>query len=252
MKKITIILILFSAIVFSQNKNESNDFLSIAEIEYSMLIKFSKTPLYSGKLNFNNNKAYYTYKNYNKEKIIYDDGNYREEIIPDTISHKIFLDKKTNKLFKKSERGYYLYENIPQINWTLLKGIKTFNKIKCNKAKTKFRGRTYTAWYASSIASTFGPWKLNGLPGLILEAYDENKDVVFKLKKIKIPKKEKINFINPTFDQKDLLVAIQERDKRIENILKKIRARDSREGYQTKITMPEKIELNYLDLISLK
>lgn len=250
MKKIALIFILYTSIIFSQNKEKENIFLSNIEIEYSMLVKFSYTPLYTAKLNFNKEKAYYTYKNLNKEKIISSNNNNKTQIIPDTITHKMYLDKKENKLFMKDVRGdYYLNEDIPEMNWTLLNETKVYNKIKCNKAKAKFRGRTYTAWYAPSIASIFGPWKLNGLPGLIIEAYDEKRDVVFSLKKIKTFKNaKKINFINPTYKQKKLLLAIEERDERMKNVLKQIKARDLRDGYKTKITIPEKIELNYFDL----
>jgi GLPGLI family protein len=114
----------------------------------------------------------------------------------------MFLDKKNNKLFTKSINGYYLFEKIPEMKWILMKEIKMFNKIECNKAMTNFRGRTYTAWYEPSIPNSFGPWKLNGLPGLILEATDDSKNVVFKLNKIKIPKKEIVNFMNPALKQK--------------------------------------------------
>lgn len=42
----------------------------------------------------------------------------------------------------------------------------------CQLAKTNFKGRTWLAWYAEDIPVSEGPWKLCGLPGLILRAYD--------------------------------------------------------------------------------
>lgn len=42
----------------------------------------------------------------------------------------------------------------------------------CFKAETKFRGRTWYAWFAPDIPLNAGPWKLSGLPGLILKAED--------------------------------------------------------------------------------
>lgn len=42
----------------------------------------------------------------------------------------------------------------------------------CQLAKAHFKGRTWYAWYAEDIPISEGPWKLYGLPGLILRAYD--------------------------------------------------------------------------------
>jgi len=49
----------------------------------------------------------------------------------------------------------------------------------CQKAEGDFRGRHYIAWFSNKILIPDGPWKLCGLPGLILEAYDEKKTVYF-------------------------------------------------------------------------
>lgn len=43
----------------------------------------------------------------------------------------------------------------------------------------KFRGRVYTVWFTNEIPVSFGPWKLNGLPSVILEAQDETKTFMF-------------------------------------------------------------------------
>lgn len=42
----------------------------------------------------------------------------------------------------------------------------------CQLAKANFKGRTWYAWYSEDIPIAEGPWKLYGLPGLILRAYD--------------------------------------------------------------------------------
>lgn len=42
----------------------------------------------------------------------------------------------------------------------------------CRKATCTFRGRDWTAWYAPEMPFQSGPWKLHGLPGLILKATD--------------------------------------------------------------------------------
>jgi GLPGLI family protein len=68
--------------------------------------------------------------------------------------------------------------------WNLEKDDKMIDSFQCFKATTYFKGRNYIAWYCPKIPLPDGPWKLGGLPGLILEAYDENKDLYFMAKGI--------------------------------------------------------------------
>ena len=49
----------------------------------------------------------------------------------------------------------------------------------CSLAVTTYKGRTWYAWYAEDIPLDAGPWKLGGLPGLILRAYDSQRHYVF-------------------------------------------------------------------------
>ena len=39
---------------------------------------------------------------------------------------------------------------------------------------TEFKGRKWTVWYSAEIPISDGPWKINGLPGLILDAVDSD------------------------------------------------------------------------------
>lgn len=76
--------------------------------------------------------------------------------------------------------NYKCTENIEIPNWQLV-ADSTADIIgyHCLSAKTKFKGRTWYAWYAEDIPMQEGPWKLCGLPGLILKAYDENREYEF-------------------------------------------------------------------------
>ncbi len=70
---------------------------------------------------------------------------------------------------------FYEEDYAPQ-EWIVGDSTKQILGYTCKKAACDFRGRHWTAWFAEDIPIKEGPWKLNGLPGLILEAYDAKMD----------------------------------------------------------------------------
>ncbi len=64
--------------------------------------------------------------------------------------------------------------------WETTDESKEILGYQCFKATTDYRGRRWTAWFAPEIPIQEGPWKLCGLPGLILEAYDADRYYVFE------------------------------------------------------------------------
>lgn len=106
------------------------------------------------------------------------------------INHTL-LDSR--QLLSREDGPEYVKENIPKINWKLSVEEKQIGNFTVKRATAKYRGRDYTAWYAPDLALPFGPWKLQGLPGLILEAYDTNKEVYFYFKSLEYPSKTKLD-----------------------------------------------------------
>ncbi len=58
--------------------------------------------------------------------------------------------------------------------WEISDDSKEILGYPCVRATTDYRGRHWTAWFTPDIPLQEGPWKLCGLPGLILEAYDSD------------------------------------------------------------------------------
>ena len=68
--------------------------------------------------------------------------------------------------------GTFTYSENMAHGWTFGDGQKEICGYPCKEAKTSYGGREWTVWFAPSIPSNAGPWKLGGLPGLIMEAQD--------------------------------------------------------------------------------
>lgn len=70
---------------------------------------------------------------------------------------------------------YVVEEPIENIDWTLSEdSLKNVLGYDCIMATADYHGRKWTAWLTPEIPLQAGPWKLAGLPGLILEADADN------------------------------------------------------------------------------
>jgi GLPGLI family protein len=86
---------------------------------------------------------------------------------------------------------YILEESLPDFGWKITEERKKIAQFECIKAVSKpFRGRVYEAWFAPEIPMSNGPWKFSGLPGLILEAEDQSKEIRFIFEKLILNPKE--------------------------------------------------------------
>ena len=68
--------------------------------------------------------------------------------------------------------NWELVESIERPEWVICDSVCTILNYECVMAKTNFRGRIWTAFFTPEIPIKEGPWKLCGLPGIILKASD--------------------------------------------------------------------------------
>ena len=106
----------------------------------------------------------------------------------DTLFKVIKFTDKNVIVFKDdvfAKKGKLYQDTLFPMHWEITGEERTIDSLKCVKASATFKGRNYVAWYCPDIPIPDGPWKLGGLPGLIIEAYDEARQLQFILKSFK-------------------------------------------------------------------
>lgn len=88
-----------------------------------------------------------------------------------------------NENFINIKAGYYSFKTTDKINWNISDEIKKVENYTLQKATTNFGGRNWTAWFCKDIPFNEGPFKFHGLPGLIFELSDSNKNFIYHLVK---------------------------------------------------------------------
>ena len=102
------------------------------------------------------------------KSVMYDYGSDRlKVVVPDIWAN----EKAENGNFSYSLAHIY-EEEVPALEWEMTGEHGTVASFDCQKAECDFRGRRWEAWFTPEIPVSEGPWKLKGLPGLILYARD--------------------------------------------------------------------------------
>lgn len=97
--------------------------------------------------------------------------------------------------------------------------VKQIAGYPCQLGYCHFRGRTWKAWFTTDIPVSNGPWKLAGLPGLILEAYDSAYHYHYTLTEIRKQNLSPIclyNFWEQQYEKLDRIKFQRLRDRRYE------------------------------------
>lgn len=117
----------------------------------------------------------------------------RKKIIKNMGNNSIYLVKvfKDNKILYPAIRVFdskkqIISDSMNCIKWKILTNIPPTKYLgrKVKTAKCRFRERNYTAFYCPDIPISDGPFKFNGLPGLILKISSDDNFISFAATKI--------------------------------------------------------------------
>lgn len=86
-----------------------------------------------------------------------------------------------NENFINIKFGYYSFKTNDKMIWKISNETKQVQNYTLQKATTKFGGRNWIAWFNKDIPFNEGPFKFSGLPGLVFEISDINKNFIYQL-----------------------------------------------------------------------
>lgn len=164
---------------------------------------------------------------------------------------RIVFTSKTDKCVMSSHFVYYCGEyegfmvrdSLKQIDWSFESEKKQIGPYLCSKAKAKVRGREYTCWFTPDLPLFFGPWRLHGLPGAVVQATDRDGFVVFSLSGYKL-KAESSPVELPDFEVISCQQLMSMKTDEADEIISKIQSRLPRSATFTTTN----INTNYLEL----
>ncbi len=226
-KNITIIINFFVLFMFSQNNtyqvNYIYDNIGLNETNEIVLV-------------FNNKESLSVIKEQPSGNALNVDDD------EETISFKIKLSDSKGKMYyynaeesvfifrdflleEEKKKAYLINEPKPEFKWILSNETKQINTYLANKAFTSFRGRDYEVWYTTEISNKFGPWKFNGLPGLILEI--KSKDNIIYIKAEKISALKKNDSISRPKEENNITFEkyVEIKEKEVNNLVEKLRTK---------------------------
>ncbi len=75
----------------------------------------------------------------------------------------------------------FQYPDGKDSKWNISSEKTKIENYQCQKAKTTIGGRKWSVYFTTELPFYYGPYKLGGLPGLIVSAKDETDSYIFKM-----------------------------------------------------------------------
>ncbi|WP_405209208.1 GLPGLI family protein [Aquimarina sp. LLG6339-5] len=206
-----IISLIFICLVCSVKAQTNYQF----QITYEMSLNFNNYDRYECNLFFDKEKSFFSYSIINSQDLGIakdqdDDQSYTFKV-SDTSRYFIKTNKASQSIVQL-EKGfgeddfYIVEEDLQKISWNITSETKNIDSYRCIKATTTYKGREYIVWFTTDFPGYFGPWKLHGLPGIILEAHDLTQEVQIyatKIGKSNTPVNDDVSEVYLKIDRQD-------------------------------------------------
>ncbi len=93
--------------------------------------------------------------------------------------------KREANLYDKYKTANLVIADREVPKWSVQKEFLKINGIDCQKAIAQYKGREWEAWFSKEYPISDGPYKFNGLPGLVIRIKDMDNHHVFNMIQVK-------------------------------------------------------------------
>lgn len=242
---VTFLLFTYSNLAYSQKDNlilkfqeQNNEFRSLYKLFISSNISYWKE---IDKPSVDENKM-------NWDVTYVEDENYSRKQVFKDFSNKLIYSN-----YKIFGHKFYVKEKMEKLNWAIIDSTETILGYNCQIAETKFRGRTYFASFTEDIPISNGPWKFQGLPGIILKVVSNENNEYYKMECLEIKTHDediKTTFLdfNEKYKKKfvswdEFVIDVDDFIKKYIKNLKSSEAAEEGGGYSIKIKLKNQKEI---------
>ncbi|KQS93177.1 GLPGLI family protein [Chryseobacterium sp. Leaf394] len=90
------------------------------------------------------------------------------------VNQSVYFDKEKGNItvYDKVINATFSFP-VTKLEWQLGSNKKKIGEFDCQNAYCLINGRKFEAWFTKSIPLSDGPYRFKGLPGLVIEVYDE-------------------------------------------------------------------------------
>ncbi|MFN7099377.1 MAG: GLPGLI family protein [Flavobacterium sp.] len=134
----------------------------------------------------------------------------------DSIGYVVTKFMETDSIYLRTPGAILVKEKLEKIDFKIQDEFKTISTYNCQKAIASVYGREFEIWFTNEIAIHDGPWKLSGLPGLIIEVHSTDRNHNFYFTSIKKMSSSTYLYSLPTFKK------IEDRAERIKARIKSV------------------------------
>ncbi|WP_407485527.1 GLPGLI family protein [Elizabethkingia miricola] len=129
---------------------------------------------------------YYKYEEYKNDSVL-QKMRKSNMLISQKTHYKTFIEKQyaspETYMYTNLIGAYYKIKEERSLKWEILQEKSVYEGYNIQKASTVFAGRKWTAWFTNEIPISDGPYKFQGLPGLILKISDDKQQHKMELVK---------------------------------------------------------------------